>query len=121
VIRTLLSNVLGAWLGFATIALFVRTVAPKDTAITCGWCGTPVPMEIAARGGIGAVNAEMRNHMHKCENHPLHDAKRELADARAAMKVIHGLTVRRSGDPLDRTAEDRLTAIRDLAGRIALT
>jgi hypothetical protein len=116
--RALLTNVLGAWLGFATIALFVRTTRPKDTAITCGWCGQPVLMKTALEGGIGAVNAEMRAHMVECENHPMHDVKRELEDARAAMKVIFKVAEDRPQDPLSRTPRERLDAIRDLAGRL---
>lgn len=118
--RTLLGQILGAWLGFATVAVFMHFSMPKSTAITCGWCGHPVPMDVAKRGGIGAVNAEMRDHMEHCANRPMHVLRGELADARAALKSIH-----QSADearflcadhPLE--IQQKLAAISDLAGRL---
>jgi hypothetical protein len=116
-VKTLVGNVLGAFLAFVMFAYLARVSRSKETAITCGWCGQPVLMKTALEGGIGAVNAEMRAHMVECVNHPMHEVKLELNDARAAMKVIFGLAEYRPFDPLQRTPGERLEAIRDLAGR----
>lgn len=120
VVKTVLSQVVGAWLGFATIALFVRTVQPKDTAITCGWCGHPVPMKTAMEGGVGAVNLEMRTHMAQCESHPLHLAKAKLDEDKVAFTTIYNLCGEVAQLHPDRPLDVRrkLDRIIDIAGRM---
>lgn len=88
--KALIGQIVGAWAAFATIALFVRVAAPKNTAITCAYCGTPVLMATAQAGGIGAVNLAMREHIEQCDGHPLHQARWELKNARGALKSIRG-------------------------------
>lgn len=121
--KSLIGQIVGAWAAFATIALFVRVAAPKNTAITCAYCGTPVPMETAQAGGIGAVNLAMREHIEQCDGHPLKQARWELAQARSAMRAIHSECLRANhigspeGSDEAQFLHSALTRIADVAGR----
>lgn len=120
--KTVLGQVIGAWLAFATFALFVRTRTPKDTAITCAYCGAAVPMAVATNGGIGAVNANMRDHIRTCPEHPAHLMHLELALAREQLQAIEGLCsvathIPTGWGPAEHALRAKLDSISDIAAR----
>lgn len=115
--KSLLGATIGAWLAACSIALLVRLIRPKNTAITCAYCGYPVPMFVADEGGIGAVNQAIREHLDDCPNHPIRGLRDEVADQRATMQRIwaicgevtrlhpdHPLEVRRKVDAISHLA-----------------